>query len=49
MSGSNSSKYIVQEPQVTHLAHHTKNQVTGRTWPQTIYMNDDLVKVARSP
>ena len=43
MSGSKYGKYLVQEPKITHMAHHDLEKVTGRTWPQRVYMSHELV------
>jgi len=44
MSGSKYGKYIVQQPKVMHMAYHDFANVTGRTWPQRVYLDNDLVK-----
>ena len=43
MPKSKYSKYLNQEPVLTRMAHHDAEMVTGRTWPQRVYMSKDIV------
>lgn len=44
MSVNTYSQYVIQEPKIVHLAHHDLKNVTGRTWPQRVYMSKEQVK-----
>ena len=43
MSSLKYSKYLVQKPRIMHMAHHDLEKVTGRTWPQRVYMSNEIV------
>jgi hypothetical protein len=44
MSSSKYEKFVIQEPQVMHMAHHNITDVSGRTWPQRVYLSNELIK-----
>lgn len=46
MAETKYGKYIISSPKVNNLAYHPTENVKGVTFPDEIYMDDDLVKGA---
>ena len=46
MAETKYGKYIIRSPKVNNLAYHPMENVKGVTFPDEIYMDDDLVKGA---